>query len=129
MHGQTEGALIFLITVLLIVWIVIEREKLREMAAHDKSKLAILLGVAVFVAILNSIVFSWLSMVILDSIDLDRVIGNFGMFAAMVMVPLIPSGLISAVILENRRWVYLTTLLTLVAGLYLILSCFYCFGG
>ncbi len=127
MHGQTEVALIFLITFLLIVWIVVERVRLREMvSSHDKSKLAILLGVAAFIAVLNSIVFSLLSVVILDSIHLARVIGNFGMFAAMVVVPLIPSWLVSAIILRNRKWVYLTILLSLAAGLYLVLSCFYC---
>ncbi len=121
MHGQTEVALIFLITLLLIVWIVLERVGLREMASsRDKNKLAILLGVAIFIAALNSIVFSLLSVVILDSIHLDRAIGDFGMFAAMVVVPLIPSWLVSTIILRNRRWVYLTILLTLAAGLYII---------
>lgn len=130
MHGQTEVALFFFITILLIVWIVIERVKLREMASsHDKSKLAILLGVVIFIAMLNSIVFSLLSVVILDSINLDRVIGNFGMFAAIIMVPLIPSWLFSTVILRNRKCVYFTILLSLAAGLYLVLSCFYCIGG
>lgn len=72
MHGQTEIALIFLITILLIVWIVIERVKLREMASsHDKSKLPVL---AIFIVVLNSIVFSLLSVIILDSIRLARVI-------------------------------------------------------
>lgn len=121
MNGQTEVSLIFLIVVLLIVIIVLERVKLRDMASsHDKSKLAILLGVAAFIAVLNSIVFSLLSVVILDSIHLAIVIGNLGMFAAMAVVPLIPSWVISTVILRDRKWVYLTVLLSLAAGLYIV---------
>ncbi len=127
MHGQTEVALIFLITILLIVWIVIERAKLREMASsRDKNKLAILLGVAIFIAALNSIVFSLVTVVILDSVHLAIVIGDFGMFAFMVVVPIIPSWLVSTIILRNRKWAYLTILLASAAGLYIVLSCFYC---
>ncbi len=125
MHEQTEVALIFLTAILLIVLIVIKRVKLREMASsHDKSKLPVLLGVAIFIAVLNSIVFSLLSVAILISIA--GVIGNFGMFAAIVVVPIIPSWLVSTIILRNRKWAYLTILLSLAAGLYIVLSCFYC---
>ncbi len=112
-HAQTEILLFFLITFLLILWIVIERVKLREMAcSHDKSKWAIPLVVIAFIAALNSIAFSLLSMVILDSIKMYRVIGDFGMNIVMVLMPLIPSGLISVLIFRNRRWVYYTLLLT-----------------
>jgi hypothetical protein len=66
---QTEFRLFYLIIFLLIFWIVIERVNLREMAfSHDKSILAIPSGVVVFIAVLNSIAFSFISMVILDSI-------------------------------------------------------------
>jgi len=86
-HAQTEIRLFYLITLLLILWIVIERVKLREMAcSQEKSEWAIPLGVVVFIAVLNSIAFSLISMVILDS-------------------------------------VYYTLVLTLVVGLYLIVSC------
>jgi hypothetical protein len=126
---QTEFRLFYLIIFLLIFWIVIERVNLREMAfSHDKSILAIPSGVVVFIAVLNSIAFSFISMVILDSIELDRVIGNYGMFTVMILAPLIPSGLISFIIFRNHRWVYYTLVLTLIVGLYLILSCFYCIG-
>jgi len=116
-------------TILLILWIVIERVKLREMASsHDKSKWVIPSGVVAFIALLNSIAFSLISMVILDSVEMDRVIGDFGMYIVMVLAPLIPSGLISVLIFRNRRWVYYTLLLTVVLGLYLVVSCFYCIG-
>jgi len=102
---------------------------LREMAfSHDKIKWAIPSGVVVFMAVLNSIAFSFISMVILGSVELYKVIGNSGMFTVMILAPLIPSGLISFIIFRNRRWVYYTLVLTLVAGLYLIVSCFYCIG-
>lgn len=129
MYAQTEILLFFLLTLLLILWIVIERVKLREMAySHNKSKWAIPLVVIAFIAVLDSIAFSWLSMVILGSIKMYRVIGDFGMFTVMVLAPLIPSGLISVLIFRNRRWVYYTLVLTLVLGLYLVASCFYCIG-
>jgi len=78
--------------------------------------------------IMNSITFSFLSMVVLDSIEMDKVIGNFGMLTVMVIVPLISSGLISFVILQNRKWIYYTLELTLFVGLFLVFSCFYCIG-
>lgn len=66
MLRQTEFLLFCLLTLLLILWIVIERVKIREMAcSHDKSKWAIPSGVVVFMAVLNSIAFSFISMVIL----------------------------------------------------------------
>lgn len=100
--GQTQVILFSLTMFLLAVWILKERVKLRDMASsHDISKWAVLSGVVAFIAVLNSIVF----------------------------VPIIPSGLMSAIILGNRRWVSFASLLTLVIGLYLVLSCFYCFGG
>lgn len=71
-------------------------------SSHDKSKLLVILGVAAFIAALNSFAFSLLSIIILDSIGLAKIIGNFGMFAAMVIVPLIPSWLVSTIILRNR---------------------------
>lgn len=129
MIRQTEVVLFLLIILLLIVWIVIKRVNLREMAySHDKSKWAIPLGVIAFIAVLNSITVSFLSMVFLDSIEMDRIIGNSGMLTVMVIVPLISSGLMSSVILQNRKWVYYTLVLTLVVGLYLVFSCFYCIG-
>ena len=129
MQRQTEFRLFCLLTLLLILWIVIERVKLREMAcSHDKSKWVIPIGVVVFMAVLNSIAFSFISMVILGSVELYKVIGNSGMFTVMILAPLIPSGLISFIIFRNRRWVYYTLVLTLVVGLYLIVSCFYCIG-
>ncbi len=130
MDGQTQVILVGLAIFLLIVWILKERTKLREMAqSQEKGKQAVLSGVAVFIAVLNSIAFSLFSIVILDSIELDRVIGDVGMHAAIVIVPVIPSGVTSAIILKNRRWVSYTILLTLLTGLYIVLSCFYCFGG
>ncbi len=129
LHRQIEKFLFLFIPFLLIVWIVIERVNLREMVrSQDKSKWAIPLGVITFIAVLNSIIFSFLSMVVLDSIEMDRVFGGSGMLAVMVIVPLIPSGLISFVILQNRKWVYYTLALTLFVGLYLVFSCFYCIG-
>ncbi|KPQ42494.1 MAG: hypothetical protein MPEBLZ_02952 [Candidatus Methanoperedens nitroreducens] len=93
LHRQIEKFLFLLIPFLLIVWIVIERVNLRKMAhSHDKGKWAIPLGVITFIAVLNSIIFSFLSMVVLDSIEMDRVFGDSGMLAMMVIVPLIPSG-------------------------------------
>ncbi len=129
LHRQIEKFLFLFIPFLLIVWIVIERVNLREMVrSQDKSKWAIPLGVITFIAVLNSIIFSFLSMVVLDSIEMDRVFGDSGMLAAMVIAPLIPSGLISFAILQNRQWVSYTLVLTLVVGLYLVFSCFYCIG-
>ena len=129
LHRQIEKFLFLFIPFLLIVWIVIERVNLREMVrSQDKSKWAIPLGVITFIAVLNSIIFSFLSMVVLDSIEMDLIIGNFGMLTVMVIVPLIPSGLISFAILQNRQWVSYTLVLTLVVGLYLVFSCFYCIG-
>ena len=129
LHRQIEKFLFLFIPFLLIVWIVIERVNLREMVrSQDKSKWAIPLGVITFIAVLNSIIFSFLSMVVLDSIEMDLIIGDFGMLTMMVIVPLIPSGLISFAILQNRQWVSYTLVLTLVVGLYLVFSCFYCIG-
>jgi len=126
---QTEFRLFYLIILLLILWIVIKRVNLRKMAcSQEKSKWAIPSGVVVFIAVLNSIAVSFISMVILGSVELYKVIGNSGMFTVMILAPLIPSGLISFIIFRNRRWVYYTLVLTLVAGLYLIVSCFYCIG-
>lgn len=67
------------------------------------------------------------SIVILDSINVVSIIGNIGMYAAIVLVPIIPSGMMTASILRNRIWVSYTILLTLLTGLYIVLSCFYCF--
>lgn len=61
-------------------------------------------------------------------IEMDRVFGDSGMLAMMVIVPLIPSELISFAILQNRQWISYTLILTLIAGLYLVFSCFYCIG-
>ena len=80
LHRQIEKFLFLFIPFLLIVWIVIERVNLREMVhSQDKSKWAIPLGVITFIAVLNSIIFSFLSMVVLDSIEMDRVFGDSGM--------------------------------------------------
>ena len=130
MDGQTRIVLFILAIILLIVWIFKERLKLREMAhSHEKRKLVVITGVAAFIAVLNSIVFSLFSIIILDSIEVDRIIGNIGMYAAIVFVPAVPSGLMSAIILKNRRWISLTILFTLLTGLYIVLSCFYCIGS
>ncbi len=130
MKAITQVTLFLLIVFLLSAAIFKERAKLKKMASSDdRSKWIVLAGVIIFIALMNSLVFSTLAIIALDSLKLTRVIGDNGMILAIIILPLIPSWIVSEMILRNRKWAFFTVIVTIITVLFLVLTCFYCIGG